>query len=170
MMGGFYNESLGGVTLRRCRLLDEAGAIHAFTTRSGGFSEGYCRGFNMDVKRDLPPGSVKKNRELLAQLLGYDPRKLTATNQVHTDVVRLIRPEDAGADGVPPYECDALITDSPGTAVGSDPEGGGGRTLRLEKHRPGHRCGRRGGHSGPVRLFPGKYRGRPGAGDRPVLL
>lgn len=116
-MDVFYNESTGPVILRRCRLLDEAGAVHAFTTRQGGFSRGYCEGFNMDVKRDEPPGSVRKNREMLGGLLGFDINALAVTNQVHKDVIRTVRPEDMGPEGVPDYECDGLVTDIAGSAV-----------------------------------------------------
>lgn len=92
---------------------------HGFTTRLGGVSRGYLASLNLGIHRGDEPENVLKNYEILGNALGFDVRKLVLSHQSHTDTVRVVTAEDAGAGLFGPEleECDALITDTPGLAL-----------------------------------------------------
>ena len=92
---------------------------HCFTTRFGGVSQGYLDSLNLGLHRGDDPENVEANFHILAQALGFDPQKLVLTKQTHSDIVRKVGQKDWGVymvEGASP-ECDALITDEPGTAL-----------------------------------------------------
>ena len=92
---------------------------HAFTTRQGGVSEGYLAALNLGIRRGDRWENVLKNYDILGETLGFDPKKLVLSHQTHTDIVRVAGPESWGAGLYAPElpECDALITNDPGTAL-----------------------------------------------------
>ena len=91
---------------------------HGFTTRLGGVSEGVFQSLNLAMHRGDDPEHVAKNWGILADSLGFDLKNLILTHQVHSDVVRRVTRADAmGLDHHRYPECDALITDQPGTAL-----------------------------------------------------
>ena len=91
---------------------------HCFTTRLGGVSRGYLASMNLGAHRGDEPENVEKNFQILAGALGFDTQRLVLTRQTHSDIVRQVRREDAmGLDNHDYPECDALITDDPGTAI-----------------------------------------------------
>ena len=93
-------------------------APHCFTTRLGGVSTGYLSSLNIGLHRGDDPENVAKNHEILANALGFDREKLVLSHQVHTDIVRNVMSTDAqGIDHHLYPECDALITNDPGTAL-----------------------------------------------------
>ena len=97
---------------------DSIAVPHAFTTRLGGVSSGIFRSLNLGLHRGDNPENVAKNREILAQAIGYDPKKLVMTHQTHSDIVRRVTSRDArGIDHRDYPEADALITDQPGVAL-----------------------------------------------------
>lgn len=101
--------------------LSDAGAVHAFTTRYGGISEGYFASLNLSYSRGDDPNRVTENFRILARAVGYSFDRLAVGKQVHGDVVRVVGDTDCGMlsghPGVCPlqtnFECDAMITDIP---------------------------------------------------------
>ena len=92
---------------------------HCFTTRLGGVSKGYLSSLNIGMQRGDEPENVKANFEILGNALGFSLEDLALTRQIHTDIVRVIRRQEAGKslDHRDWPECDALITNEPGIAL-----------------------------------------------------
>ena len=91
---------------------------HAFTTRSGGVSEGAFSSLNIAMHRGDAPENVEKNYAILADALDFDVNQLVLTRQTHSDIVRVVTKSDAcGLDHHLYPECDALITDDAGCAL-----------------------------------------------------
>ena len=92
---------------------------HCFTTRLGGVSQGYLAAMNIGVHRGDDPANVARNYEILAQALGFSVNRLVLTRHIHSAIVRKVGSADGGKglrhDVYP--ECDALITNEPGTAL-----------------------------------------------------
>lgn len=92
---------------------------HCFTTRKGGVSQGHLASMNIGTRRGDKIENVLKNYEILGNALGFDPQKSVHTKQTHTDIVR-IADETLWGAGLYKGEldpCDALITNTPGTAL-----------------------------------------------------
>lgn len=97
---------------------DGIGVPHCFTTRLGGVSTGAFSSMNLGWNRGDPPENVTENFHILAQALDFDPDSLVLTRQTHSDIVRQVTSKDArGFDNHAYPECDALITNTPGTAL-----------------------------------------------------
>lgn len=97
---------------------DRIGVPHCFTTRLGGVSQGALASLNIGAHRGDDRKNVEKNYEILTGALGIDPGCLVLTHQVHSDIVRQVGRKDAlGLDHRDYPECDALITNEPGTAL-----------------------------------------------------
>ena len=94
-------------------------APHMFTTRLGGVSEGYLASMNIGTRRGDKPENVLKNYEILGKAIGFDPKKSVHTKQTHTDIVRVADESLWGAGLYAPEnpDCDALITNTPETAL-----------------------------------------------------
>lgn len=94
-------------------------AAHCFTTRFGGVSGGYLASMNIGTRRGDDPENVVENYRILGRALGFAPEKLVLTRQTHTDTVRQVGKDQWGAGLFAPDlpECDALITNQPGTAL-----------------------------------------------------
>jgi len=91
---------------------------HAFTTRYGGVSEGHLSSLNLAMHRGDAPGNVERNYAILGEVLGFSPENLVLTWQIHSDTVRRVTRADArGVDHRAYQQCDALITNDPGTAL-----------------------------------------------------
>lgn len=91
---------------------------HAFTTRLGGVSGGIFGELNLAMHRGDADENVEKNHELLSYALGYDVKNVVLSHQTHSDIVRIVTKSDcAGLDHHAYPECDALITNDPGTAL-----------------------------------------------------
>lgn len=94
------------------------GVPHGFTTRLGGVSQGYLNSLNIGAHRGDQPENVEENYRILGHAIGFDPGKLVLTRQTHSDIVRVVTGSDhAGFDHSCYPECDALITNEPGTAL-----------------------------------------------------
>lgn len=94
-------------------------APHCFTTRLGGVSTGVLSSLNIGLHRGDKPENVEENFRILGDAIGFDPQKLVLTKQIHSDIVRRVGRADWGVymvEGASP-ECDALITNDPGTAL-----------------------------------------------------
>ena len=93
-------------------------AAHAFTTRMGGVSAGHLSSLNLGMHRGDVEANVQENYRRLARCVGFDLNKLVLTWQIHSDIVRPVTAADAnGIDHRNYPQCDALITNDPGTAL-----------------------------------------------------
>ena len=92
---------------------------HGFTTRFGGVSQGHLDSLNIGIHRGDKWENVLKNYEILGKELGFDVKNLVLSRQTHTDTVLCVGKDQAGAGLFAPElpECDALITNEPGTAL-----------------------------------------------------
>ena len=102
-----------------CLIAPNIAAAHCFTTRFGGVSEGYLASMNIGTHRGDNPENVEENYRILGKTIGFDSEKLVLTRQTHTDIVRKVGKAQWGAGLFAPElaECDALITNEPGTAL-----------------------------------------------------
>ena len=90
---------------------------HCFTTRFGGVSEGQFDSLNIAIKEGEKEEHVEKNLSILASALGFEVKNMVLTRQTHTNWVRVVTKEDHMGPFHRPYpECDALVTNDPGTA------------------------------------------------------
>jgi len=95
------------------------GVPHCFTTRLGGVSKGHLASMNIGVHRGDRPEAVEENLQILGRAVGFSVEDLVAPRQIHSDIVRRVGRADRkqymveGASA----ECDALITNEPGTAL-----------------------------------------------------
>ena len=97
---------------------DGLSAPHCFTTRFGGVSTGHVSSLNLSIRRDACPENVEKNFRILADAIGFDTEKLVLTNQIHSDIVWAVTAQDHRDFAPRSYpECDALVTNTPGTAL-----------------------------------------------------
>lgn len=112
----FVVEKRGALEFLRA---EEIEAAHCFTTRYGGVSQGHLGSMNMGTHRGDKPENVLENYRILGKAIGFKPEKAVLTRQTHTDIVRRVGKEEWGAGLFAPElsECDALITDQPGTAL-----------------------------------------------------
>ena len=91
---------------------------HAFTTRLGGVSKGYLASLNLGMHRGDDTTNVEENFRILGNALDFRTENLVMTWQTHSDQVRAVTSSDhAGLDHRNYPQCDALITDQPGTAL-----------------------------------------------------
>ena len=91
---------------------------HGFTTRLGGVSRGHLASLNLGMHRGDDPQNVQENYRRLANAVGFDLKKLVLTWQIHSDIIRQVTAADAnGTDHRNYPQCDALITNDPGTAL-----------------------------------------------------
>ena len=102
-----------------CYQSDLLTVSHGFTTRFGGVSSGIFASMNLGVHRGDLREHVLKNYDILGRAIGFDPHRLVGAVQVHRDDVRLCTAGDWGKGlyVTTDYEADALITDTPGTAL-----------------------------------------------------
>jgi len=106
-----------GITYLKFPMLEETGTvIHGFTTREGGVSEGHLGTMNLSFTRGDNPENVKKNYEIIADAIGFDPKKVICSDQTHTTNVRLVTKEECGKGVYQPKDysdVDGLITNDP---------------------------------------------------------
>lgn len=95
------------------------GAVHCFSTRFGGVSEGALASLNLGVHRGDRPANVRENYRRLGAAVGFDPKNTVFTKQVHSDIVQRVGRQDCGRGLVYPVEeaRDGLVTDEPGVAL-----------------------------------------------------
>ncbi len=97
---------------------DGIGVPHGFTTRFGGVSTGTLSSLNLGANRGDDMENVRENYRILTSALGIPMENLVLTRQTHSDIVRVVTKADSkGLDHAVYPECDALITNDPGTAL-----------------------------------------------------
>lgn len=105
------------------KYLEESGFVengkdpvfHAFFTREGGRSTGLYAGLNCGPGSQDDPAAVAANRAMAAEKLGVVPERLLTLYQVHS---ALCLPVSGPWSGGKAPEADALVTDTPGLAIG----------------------------------------------------
>jgi hypothetical protein len=91
------------------------GVAHGFFTRLGGASQGVYASLNAGVGSRDAPEAVTENRARVAAALGATPERLAVPFQIHSpDAVAISEPWRADARP----RCDALVTATPGLALG----------------------------------------------------
>ena len=91
---------------------------HCFTTRFGGVSQGPLSSMNLAIKLDETEENIIQNYRILGNALGFDLTDLVLTRQTHSDIVRVVTHADCNGCFHRDYpECDALVTNDPGTAL-----------------------------------------------------
>jgi polyphenol oxidase len=101
----------------RSAALDElgsAGIRHGYFTRIGGVSEGIYQGLNIGTGSRDDPEKVRENRRRVARWMGVEPQLLLTAYQIHSPDVLVVR---GAFEGERP-KADALVTDTPGVALG----------------------------------------------------
>ncbi len=91
---------------------------HCFTTRYGGVSTGVNESLNLALNDSETLENVEKNIGILGDALGFDPKKIVLTRQIHSDIVRVVT--DADANGLCHRDypaCDGLVTSTPGVSL-----------------------------------------------------
>lgn len=117
-MDDFATVKQGSLEFEVCRGFP-AGAIHCFTTRYGGVSEGYLASLNLGLNRGDSRENVLQNYEILGNALGFSVEDLVFTRQTHTDLVERVGRSNRGEGLFRPVlpERDGLITNEPGVAL-----------------------------------------------------
>ncbi len=95
------------------------GAVHCFSTRFGGVSEGALASLNLGVHRGDRPANVWENYRRLGAAVGFNAKNTVFTKQVHSDIVQRVGRQDCGRGLVYPVKeaRDGLVTDEPGVAL-----------------------------------------------------
>ncbi len=93
---------------------------HMFTTRHGGVSEGCCDSWNFGAKSLDSVENIRRNYEILADVLDTDLQHMVTSAQTHTTNIRVVTAED-GEAGIPPapgfQDVDGLLTNERGIAI-----------------------------------------------------
>ncbi len=88
---------------------------HGFFTRRGGVSHGLYESLNCGLKSGDSPDSVRVNRARAMDMLGLKGDALATVSQIHSAEVAVI---DAPLPPNRPVEADAMVTRTPGVALG----------------------------------------------------
>jgi len=114
----FELKELGQIKYFKCREFDNTNlVINAFTTRLGGVSKYPFDSLNLSYNVNDKENFVIENRKIISDTLGIDYKNLVSAQQVHKDVIAIVKKEDKGK-GAFKYsnaiaESDALITNIP---------------------------------------------------------
>ena len=95
-------------------------AVHGFSTRLGGVSEGNFSSMNFSAGRGDRPEAVLENFGRMAKAIGADRDRMVVSWQTHTANIRLVTEEDAGKGVIYPRDyrdVDGLITNVPGITL-----------------------------------------------------
>lgn len=116
----FTERSCGCVRWLAARSFDNSGGVvHGFSTRLGGVSTGIWESMNLGTTRGDDPLRVRENYRLFCSAIGADPSSIVMSNQIHSDVIKVVGSEDVKKDLYDPegYEVDGLITNVPGIVL-----------------------------------------------------
>lgn len=111
---------VNGVTFLAADGFRAAGGVaHGFSTRLGGVSAGIYTSLNLGSTRGDEPDRVRENYRRFCAAIGADVTRVVMTNQIHSTVIRTAAPSDVKSDlyDREGYECDGLITNTPGLAL-----------------------------------------------------
>ena len=113
----FHNVKIGALEYSTADCLE--GAVHCFTTRLGGVSEGHMASLNLGRQRYDNPENVRKNYDILGSALDFSKEQVVFPQQEHTDMIRVVDETYCGEGLYRPVSqiCDGQITDRPGVAL-----------------------------------------------------
>ncbi len=109
-----------GVPFLQFPLLEDDTLIHGFSTRQGGVSKGDCSSMNFSFTRGDRREDVEENHRRFAKAVGYEPKQLVLTEQVHGTTIQRVGREDTGQvfwEKREIRETDGLVTDEPGVML-----------------------------------------------------
>ena len=109
----FTEHNAGGLIFDTSDVISAAGGVvHAFTTRHGGVSPAPYDSLNFADNRGDRSENLLENYRRLGAAVGFDASRAVGCRQIHSDLVRVARAEDAGRIlwDDRPYDADALIT------------------------------------------------------------
>ena len=111
----FTEHNVNGVIFDTAGTLSVGGVRHAFTTRHGGVSPAPFDSLNLASNRGDREENILENYRRLGAAVGFDASRAVGCRQIHSDLVRVAREEDAGKIrwDERPYDADALITNVP---------------------------------------------------------
>jgi len=89
---------------------------HAFCTRQGGVSEGPFSDLNVGDRVGDREEDVRRNLTLVGEAFSIQEGRLMLMRQIHGNSIRVIDGDDPLPREAP--ECDGMITDRPGAALG----------------------------------------------------
>ena len=112
----FLTQQKNGLLYHTSTVLEGGGAVHGFSSRLGGVSEGEFAALNLRGGCADSAEKVRENYRRFCAALGVSEERAVLSKQVHSDTVRAVTAADAGKGLLRPadYEADALITDVPG--------------------------------------------------------
>lgn len=92
---------------------------HGFSTRRGGVSTGIFATLNLGHRRGDAPDNVRENYRRFCAATGTDVNRVVMTNQVHSNLVRVVDDGDVKPDllAPTPFEADGLATNVPGVTL-----------------------------------------------------
>lgn len=96
-----------------------SGAVHCFSTRLGGVSQGHLSTLNLGLHRGDDPAHVLENYRILGDAVGFSPADTVCGHQRHTDLIHVVTEENRGEGLLREHDriCDGQITDRPGVAL-----------------------------------------------------
>ena len=97
-------------------LSEQSWLTHAFCTRLGGVSAGAYSSLNLGFLAGDRPEDVRRNQALVEEAFGIMAGRLILMRQVHGDRIEVLDGHGPLPDAL--SECDGLITDRPGVALG----------------------------------------------------
>lgn len=103
-----------GIRYMASPLLSDKAISHGFLTRIGGVSQAPYASLNFDARDTDPAGNVERNRALFHEAFGVGEGRLVTVSQVHGKEVLVLD----GSAPERPVEADAIITNTPGFAIG----------------------------------------------------
>ena len=94
----FTEHNVNGVIFDTAGTLSVGGVRHAFTTRHGGVSPAPFDSLNLASNRGDREENILENYRRLGAAVGFDASRAVGCRQIHSDLVRVAREEDAGTD------------------------------------------------------------------------
>ena len=92
----FTEHNVNGVIFDTAGTLSVGGVRHAFTTRHGGVSPAPFDSLNLASNRGDHEENILENYRRLGAAVGFDASRAVGCRQIHSDLVRVAREEDAG--------------------------------------------------------------------------
>ena len=92
----FTEPNVNGVIFDTAGTLSVGGVRHAFTTRHGGVSPAPFDSLNLASNRGDREENILENYRRLGAAVGFDASRAVGCRQIHSDLVRVAREEDAG--------------------------------------------------------------------------
>jgi len=109
----FYFEEKNGLNLYKSSLLDKAGLLACFTTRTGGFAPEPHKSFSLGTAKNPELSHyIEQNRTKLCETLDISQNSLVVPVQKHTDNIKVITSSTEDVSN-----CDALITNVKGVSL-----------------------------------------------------